>query len=95
VNGAKRWFNLGVGLFQPSEFLKPFFVVSMAWLLSLRETDKSLPIFTLSAGIIGVVAVFLMRQPDFGSTIIFAAVWIPIGLLLFRKKIMGEKGPLQ
>jgi len=76
VNGAKRWFNLGIGLFQPSEFLKPFFVVSMAWLLSLRETDKSLPIFTLSAGIIGVVAVMLMRQPDFGSTIIFAAVWV-------------------
>ncbi len=38
VNGAKRWFNLGIGLFQPSEFLKPFFVVSMAWLLSLRES---------------------------------------------------------
>lgn len=76
VNGAKRWFNLGIGLFQPSEFLKPFFVVSMAWLLSLRETDKSLPIFTFSAGIIGIVAILLMRQPDFGSTIIFAAVWI-------------------
>jgi len=76
VNGAKRWFNLGVGLFQPSEFLKPFFVVSMAWLLSLREMDKSLPIFTLSAVITGLVAFLLMRQPDFGSTIIFAAVWI-------------------
>ena len=76
VNGAKRWFNLGIGLFQPSEFLKPFFVVSMAWLLSIKETDKSLPIFTLSAGIIGLVALLLMRQPDFGSTIIFGAVWI-------------------
>jgi cell division protein FtsW len=76
VNGAKRWLNLGVGQFQPSEFLKPFFVVSMAWLLSLREGDKTLPIFTLSAVITGVVAVLLMRQPDFGSTIIFASVWI-------------------
>ena len=76
VNGAKRWFNLGIGLFQPSEFLKPFFVVSMAWLLSIKETDKSLPIFTLSAGIIGLVSLLLMRQPDFGSTIIFGAVWI-------------------
>jgi len=76
VNGAKRWLNLGIGQFQPSEFLKPFFVVSMAWLLSLRENDKSLPIFTLSAVITGLVAVLLMRQPDFGSTIIFACVWI-------------------
>jgi cell division protein FtsW len=76
VNGAKRWLNLGVGQFQPSEFLKPFFVVSMAWLLSLREMDKSLPIFTFSAVLTGLVAFLLMRQPDFGSTIIFAAVWI-------------------
>ena len=76
VNGAKRWLNLGIGQFQPSEFLKPFFVVSMAWLLSLKESDKSLPIFTLSAVILGIVAILLMRQPDFGSTIIFAAVWV-------------------
>ncbi len=76
VNGAQRWLNLGVGQFQPSEFLKPFFVISMAWLLSLREMDKSLPIFTLSALLTGLVAFLLMRQPDFGSTIIFAAVWI-------------------
>jgi cell division protein FtsW len=76
ANGAKRWLNLGVGQFQPSEFLKPFFVVSMAWLLSLKESDKSLPIFTLSAVILGIVAILLMRQPDFGSTIIFAAVWV-------------------
>src|SRR5687767_365482 len=76
INGAKRWFNLGIGLFQPSEFLKPFFVVSMAWLLSLREGDKSLPIFTLSGVIVAIVAALLMRQPDFGSTIIFAAVWV-------------------
>ena len=66
VNGAKRWLNLGVGQFQPSEFLKPFFVVSMAWLLSLKESDKTLPIFTLSAVILGLVAILLMRQPDFG-----------------------------
>src|SRR6476660_10580321 len=49
-NGARRWVEFGVGQVQPSEFLKPFFVVAMAWLLSLKETDKSRPIFTLSAG---------------------------------------------
>ena len=35
-NGAVRWIELGVGQLQPSEFLKPFFVVAMAWLLSLQ-----------------------------------------------------------
>jgi len=76
VNGAKRWINFGVGQVQPSEFLKPFFVVAMAWLLSLKETDKTLPVFTLSAGVTGAIAFLLMKQPDFGSTIIFCAVWV-------------------
>jgi cell division protein FtsW len=76
VNGARRWINFGLGQVQPSEFLKPLFVVSMAWLLSLRDLDKGLPVFTVSAVVTGLVAFLLMRQPDFGSTIIFAAVWI-------------------
>jgi len=76
VNGAKRWIDIGIGQLQPSEFLKPFFVVAMAWLLSLRESDKSLPVFALSALVTGAVGLLLMRQPDFGSTIIFGCVWI-------------------
>jgi cell division protein FtsW len=76
VNGAQRWIDIGVGQLQPSEFLKPFFVVATAWLLSLKEADKSLPVFPLSAALTGVVAVLLMKQPDFGSTIIFGCVWI-------------------
>jgi cell division protein FtsW len=76
VNGAKRWINFGLGQVQPSEFLKPFFVVSMAWLLSLKDSDKSLPIFPISAVVTGAIAFLLMKQPDFGSTIIYGAVWI-------------------
>ena len=75
-NGARRWIEFGVGQVQPSEFLKPFFVVAMAWLLSLRDGDKSLPVFAISAVITGGVAFLLMKQPDFGSTIIFCAVWL-------------------
>jgi cell division protein FtsW len=76
VNGAKRWVNFGLGQVQPSEFLKPFFVVSMAWLLSLKEADKSLPVYPISAVVVGGIAYLLMKQPDFGSTIIFCAVWV-------------------
>jgi cell division protein FtsW len=78
VNGARRWIELGVGQLQPSEFLKPFFVVAMAWLLSLRESDRSLPVYAISALITGAVAFLLMKQPDFGSTIIFVAVWVAL-----------------
>ena len=93
VNGAKRWINFGVGQVQPSEFLKPFFVVAMAWLLSLKDGDKSLPIFPISAVVVGAVAYLLMKQPDFGSTIIFAAVWIAMlalaGVKLRTLAILG------
>ena len=76
INGARRWFSFGLGQVQPSEFLKPFFVVAMAWLLSLRDADKSLPVYWLSAAVTAAIAFLLMKQPDFGSTIIFGAVWL-------------------
>ena len=76
-NGARRWIEFGVGQVQPSEFLKPFFVVAMAWLLSLKDSDKSLPVYPLSARRHRHASpILLMKQPDFGSTIIFCAVWV-------------------
>ncbi|MFM7028047.1 MAG: FtsW/RodA/SpoVE family cell cycle protein [Chakrabartia sp.] len=75
ANGARRWIGVGFAQFQPSEFLKPFYVVAMAWLLSLRAQDRSLPVLPLSGLITGVIAVLLMMQPDFGQTIIFASIW--------------------
>jgi cell division protein FtsW len=96
VNGARRWIELGIGQLQPSEFLKPFFVIALAWLLSLRDADKSLPVFPLTALLTGAVAYLLMQQPDFGSTIIFAAVWIAMlalaGVSLRLLGILGVAG---
>lgn len=76
VNGARRWLGFGFAQVQPSEFLKPFFIVTTAWLLSLKEKDRGLPVMLLSGAFTGVVAALLMIQPDFGSTIIFGTVWI-------------------
>ena len=93
VNGARRWIELGIGQLQPSEFLKPFFVVALAWLLSLREGDKSLPVFPLTFLLTGAVAFFLMQQPDFGSTIIFAAVWLAmLALAGISMRLLGALG---
>jgi cell division protein FtsW len=80
INGATRWIGTGFLRFQPSEFLKPAFVVSLAWLLSLRAKDKALPVIPLTALLTGIVAILLMKQPDFGQTVIYCAVWA--GLLL-------------
>jgi cell division protein FtsW len=90
VNGAKRWIGLGFASFEPSEFLKPFFVVTMAWMLSLRAQDKSLPVIPLSGALVAVIAFFLMKQPDFGQTIIFCTVWLAMLMLTgISYRIMG------
>ena len=96
INGARRWIAFGVGQVQPSEFLKPFFVVAMAWLLSLRDSDKSLPVYWLSAIITGAIAFLLMKQPDFGSTIIFVTVWIAmLALAGVNVRLLGMLGDLE
>jgi cell division protein FtsW len=81
VNGAKRWIGVGTLQFQPSEFLKPMFVVLVAWLLSLRARDPSLPVMPLTGAVLAVVALLLMRQPDFGQTVMFGAIWVALLLL--------------
>jgi cell division protein FtsW len=76
VNGAKRWIGMGFAQFQPSEFLKPLFVVSLAWLISLKDKDNSLPVVPLSGIVTALVALLLMQQPNLGETVIFAACWV-------------------
>src|SRR5206468_4624522 len=64
VNGARRWLGVGFAQFQPSEFLKPLFIVTLAWLLSLKSQDQSLPVVPLSAVLTGLIALLLMKQPN-------------------------------
>ncbi|HVF93206.1 MAG TPA: putative peptidoglycan glycosyltransferase FtsW [Sphingomonas sp.] len=77
-NGARRWIWIGVSEFQPSEFLKPLFIVTVAWLLSLKAKEEELPTVLITGGMTAGVGVLLMLQPDFGQTIIFCAVWMAL-----------------
>ncbi len=81
VNGARRWLGVGISQFQPSEFLKPLFIVTIAWILSLRQKDASLPVVPLTGVLTGVIALLLMRQPNFGETIIYVAAWVMLLML--------------
>ncbi len=77
-NGAQRWIFFGPVQVQPSEFLKPLFVVAVAWLLSLKDKDEKLPVVPLSFGLLALISAFLMKQPDFGQTVIFVSVWLAL-----------------
>lgn len=80
VNGAKRWINLGMRL-QPSEFLKPGFAILLAWMLSWRLRDASLPVLAYASLTMALVAALLMLQPNLGATILFGGVWFVLVLL--------------
>ncbi|MBX9795279.1 putative peptidoglycan glycosyltransferase FtsW [Sphingomonas sp.] len=78
VNGARRWLGVGIAQFQPSEFLKPCFVVAIAWLLSLKDKDPGLPVVPISMALLALVGFLLMRQPDFGQTVVFVSIWLAL-----------------
>ncbi len=76
IKGATRWLPLGMFTLQPSEFLKPFFIVTTAWVLSAHFRGEQIPAKRVATGLYLLVVVFLIMQPDFGQTILISAVWI-------------------
>ena len=76
VNGAIRWLRYGGVQIQPSEFLKPMFIVTSAWILALRFDDEEVPAVQLSALLLALVAALLVIQPDYGQTLLIAAIWL-------------------
>jgi cell division protein FtsW len=78
VNGAQRWIGYGAASLQPSEFLKPFYAITMAWVLSWRLKDPTLPVRLITMGVTGLICAFLMLQPDLGQTILFCGIWFAL-----------------
>ena len=80
VKGARRWIViLGVNI-QPSEFLKPAFVILIAWLFAESARRPEMPANTMALALLLLVASALVLQPDFGQTMLIALVW---GALFF------------
>ena len=73
--GATRWYSLGFASVQPSEFLKPAFVVTAAWLMAAADEPHGPRGRTISLGIALVVVGFLALQPDFGQSALVLFSW--------------------
>ena len=80
VKGSRRWIViLGINI-QPSEFLKPAFVILIAWLFAESARKPEMPANTIAVALLGLVVTLLVLQPDFGQTMLIALVW---GALFF------------
>ncbi len=73
--GAVRWYSLGFASVQPSEFLKPTFVIVAAWMMAASQDIGGPPgklwSFLLTMLIVG----FLVMQPDFGQACLVLFGW--------------------
>ena len=75
VKGSKRWLNLLFFRFQPIELVKPFFVVTIAKILSKDSTHTSNTSYLLSFLVLTILCSILLNQPDVGQTVLLILSW--------------------
>ncbi|MBC2837290.1 putative lipid II flippase FtsW [Paragemmobacter straminiformis] len=73
--GAVRWFSFGFASFQPSEFLKPGFIVVCAWLMAASFDLNGPPGKLVSFMLTTMVVMMLAMQPDFGQAALVLFGW--------------------
>ncbi len=73
--GAMRWYSLGFASIQPSEFLKPGFVVVCAWMMSANEEINGPPGRMWSFLLMISIVLILAMQPDFGQACLILFGW--------------------
>jgi rod shape determining protein RodA len=100
--GARRWLDLGLVHFQPSEMFKLTLPMVIAWFLADKRLPPSLSRL-LIAGLMTMVPVLLIaKQPDLGTALLVAAAgaitlflagisWV---LIAIAGLIMAALGPL-
>ena len=73
--GAVRWYSLGFAALQPSEFLKPVYIVVMAWLMAASQEINGPPGKSWSMIITLIIVGALVMQPDFGQACLILFGW--------------------
>ncbi len=80
VKGAHRWVSFAGMSIQPSEFLKPAFVIICAWLFAEHKRQPDIPGNLFAVILLCVVLALLVAQPDLGQTILVTGTW---GVMFF------------
>jgi cell division protein FtsW len=75
IKGAHRWILVGGFALQPSEFVKPAFVVLAAWAFSERPRRRDMLGAAIAVLLLPATIVPLILQPDFGQTLLVGIVW--------------------
>src|SRR5699024_3431655 len=75
VNGSLRWLNIAGFTIQPSELAKFLFIIYLAGYITQRHEllMESWQVFLAPFYLLAVIAVFLLKQPDFGALVVIAS----------------------
>ena len=77
IYGSRRWILIGDMQIQPSEIAKLAVIIALAKYLSdHQDSIGSLRVFAISLAIAAVPALLVFVEPDLGSAIIFAVIWL-------------------
>ena len=76
IKGSKRWLDLLIlPRIQPIEFVKPFFIIMIALIISNKKLPNLTLKFIFSFLLTSLIISFLVMQPDLGQTILIAFSW--------------------
>jgi cell division protein FtsW len=75
VKGGRRWVSVFGQSLQPSEFMKPSFIVVCAWLFAEHKKQPEIPGNLFAIILYGIVVALLIAEPDLGQTILTTTVW--------------------
>ncbi len=79
LNGATRWLSIFGFSIQPSEFIKPAFAISVAWLLA-QKGEYQKQYFFLSCVLLASIGGLFLLQPDVGQLVLLTGIW---GIIFF------------
>ncbi|MEY9977037.1 FtsW/RodA/SpoVE family cell cycle protein [Lysinibacillus sp. RC79] len=81
INGAKSWYKTPLGNIQPSEFMKTFYILALARLISkhnevysFRSVKTDFILLCKIAATLLLPLALIMKQPDLGSALVFFAI---------------------
>ena len=95
VNGARRWLNIGIGRFQPSEMMKLALPLMLAWYFHKNESTLRLRHFAMAALLLAVPVGLILRQPDLGTAALVGAAGFYVTFFAgLNWKVLGGLGAL-
>ena len=80
--GAVRWVSLNWLTIQPSEYLKPFFVVFISWIVAGNIQSNPRTGLILSFFSMAICVFLLTLQPDLGQTVVLIGCWVLIHFIV-------------